>query len=198
MAINLSSLLFTNQADIVPLQGVVDSIINFGIVNTLDGNDKITGTGTDTGTGFFSGVGIYNAGTINTGADNDTITGTGSGTGYGIYNPGTIDTGAGFDIVDARAGGFGGNGTIRLGADNDFIKGFGSGNFFGGTGTDRLELTAGTYTVGISGSVTSFTRNGITMNTSEFELLVVGLGFNSKALYGFSTLTNGRTITVVA
>jgi hypothetical protein len=43
MAIELSNLTFTDQADIVPPSGV-EEILNTGIANTLAGNDTITGT----------------------------------------------------------------------------------------------------------------------------------------------------------
>jgi Ca2+-binding RTX toxin-like protein len=121
MAIELSSLMFTNQADVVPMSGV-EEILNTGIANTLAGNDKITGTGTeynfirernDGTTGFYSiGTGFYNIGTLNTADGNDTITGIHSPIdpynpigldrieSYGILNEaGTIDTGNGNDII---------------------------------------------------------------------------------------------------
>jgi hypothetical protein len=57
MTIDLSTITFTNQADIVPVSGQ-DDIVNTGIANTLAGNDTITGIG-----GPFNG--IYNP-TLNT------------------------------------------------------------------------------------------------------------------------------------
>jgi hypothetical protein len=45
MAIELSNLTFTNQADVVPPFGV-DEIVNTGVANTLAGNDTITSIGT--------------------------------------------------------------------------------------------------------------------------------------------------------
>ncbi|MBE9033568.1 hypothetical protein [aff. Roholtiella sp. LEGE 12411] len=48
MEIELSSLTFTNKADIAPRSGT-EQIINTGIANTLAGSDIITGTG---GTGI--------------------------------------------------------------------------------------------------------------------------------------------------
>jgi hypothetical protein len=44
MAIELSTITFTEQDDIVPVSGV-EKIVNTGIANTLAGNDIITGTG---------------------------------------------------------------------------------------------------------------------------------------------------------
>jgi hypothetical protein len=73
MAIELSSLTFTDQDDIVPASGV-EEIFNTGIANTLAGNDIITGNG-----GNRNGAGIRNQlGIINTSNGNDIIT--------GIYN----------------------------------------------------------------------------------------------------------------
>ena len=184
MTNNLKSFKFTNKADTAisvtgweVLEGVVinalagndiikgtsstdSGIGNYGTINTGDGKDTITGTGT----GDFYGIG--NDGTINTGAGNDRITGTG-GTGSGIYNDddGTINTGDGNDIVDALEGGFDGDGTTYLDAGNDTLKGFGTGNFYGGAGTDKLFFGEGTYV--ISGSTVVF--NGATMNVNQFE-----------------------------
>ena len=69
MAIDLSSLTFTDEDDIVPASGV-EQILNTGIANTLAGNDRITGIGKD--------YGLRNVGTLNTDDGNDTITGTGA------------------------------------------------------------------------------------------------------------------------
>jgi len=44
MAIELSTITFTDQDDIFPLSGV-ERILNTGIANTLAGNDTIIGTG---------------------------------------------------------------------------------------------------------------------------------------------------------
>ena len=44
MAIELSNLTFTDQADVVPVSGV-EEISNTGMANTLAGNDRITSTG---------------------------------------------------------------------------------------------------------------------------------------------------------
>jgi hypothetical protein len=44
MAIELSTLMFTEQDDVVPQPGA-EQIVNLGIANTLGGDDIITGTG---------------------------------------------------------------------------------------------------------------------------------------------------------
>jgi len=150
------------------------------VINTGEGNDTITGTSIDT-------WGIYNSDSIiDTGDGNDIIT----GGGVGIYNDSTINTGNGKDSIIAD-GGFEGSGNVFLGNGKDYLKGFGSGNFNGGNGKDTLELTSGSYTIGISGAVVSFTKNSIIMNTSEFEKLIAG-----GTTYDFSNLTDGQTIYV--
>jgi hypothetical protein len=91
MAVELSNITFTDQADVFPASGV-EAILNTGIANILAGDDIITGTG-----GIYS---ILNAGTLNTADGNDTITGI-SQVGRGIVNyyGSTINTGRGDDII---------------------------------------------------------------------------------------------------
>jgi len=137
-------------------------------INTGEGNDTITGIGDfinegsiNTGNGndsifSYEGLSNYNyftASTIDTGNGNDTITSFGT-----IFNNGEINTGNGNDSIIVYGGvgaDFEGGGNVFLGDGKDYLKGFGSGNFYGGTGKDRLELTAGIYTVGISERSTS-------------------------------------------
>src|SRR4028118_367345 len=96
MAIELSSITtFTDQANIVPASGV-EEIRNDGIVNTLAGDDTITGISTSLETVAFGISGIYNIGTLNTSEGNDIITGSGQASNYGsgIFNSlATINTG---------------------------------------------------------------------------------------------------------
>jgi hypothetical protein len=110
--------------------------------------------------------------------------------GIGIYNDGTINTGNGADFIISD-GGFEGSGKVFLGNGKDYLKGFGSGNFNGGNGQDTLELTSGSYTVGISSAGVNFAKDNIIMNTSEFEKLIAG-----STTYNFVSLTNGQTITI--
>jgi hypothetical protein len=162
-----------------------DGIGNFSTLDTGEGNDTITGTNT-TGSGY--GINNYfSHSTIDTGEGNDIITGRG---GMGINNDGTINTGNGADLIIAD-GGFKGVGSVFLGNGKDYLKGFGSGNFNGGNDKDALELTSGSYTVGISGTAVNLTKDSIIMNTSEFEILIAG----SKT-YNFASLTAGQTIVV--
>jgi hypothetical protein len=73
----------------------------------------------------------------------------------------------------------------------DYLKGFGTGNFNGGKNQDTLELTSGSYTVGISGATVSFTNSGVIMYTSDFEKLIAG-----STTYDFTSLTDGQAIVV--
>jgi len=186
---------------------------NLDIFNTADGNDTIIGNGIegvgistgyhlDTGDGNDIITGISNGGSygianisrdgfftniIDTGEGDDIITGIGL---IGIYNLGFIHTGNGQDSIIAD-GGFDGAGNVFLENGRDYLKGFGSGNFNGGNGQDTLKLTSGSYTIGISGTTVSFTKNSIIMNTSEFEKLITG-----NTIYDFSSLANGQIIVV--
>jgi hypothetical protein len=165
-----------------------DSIIwhgdffNSGGVFLGDGNDSIAADTNSPDGGLTN----YN-GIIDTGNGNDTITSTGV-----IYNEGTIDTGDGDDsiIVD---GGFqsGSSGIVFLGNGNDYFKGFGNGEFSGGNGNDTLELTSGTYTVGVWYTTVTFTKDSSIMIASEFEKLIAG-----STTYDFTSLTKGQTITI--
>src|SRR4028118_963192 len=97
MPIELSTLTFTEQDDIVPASGV-EQILNTGVANTLAGDDLITGTG-----GIYS---IFNSGILSTADGDDVIKGVRTSPkentifGYGIYNErGIIDTGDGNDAI---------------------------------------------------------------------------------------------------
>ncbi len=86
------------------------------------------------------------------------------------------------------------SGSLFLGNGEDYLKGFGSGDFYGGNGNDTLELTTGTYTVGIWGSggeSVIFTKGNSLMITSEFERLRAG-----GIMYDFTSLTAGQIIIV--
>jgi hypothetical protein len=162
---------------------------NYNAMETGEGDDIITITGT-----------IYNEGVINTGNGNDSIIAKGAATNvHGIYNNGgAINMGDGNDSIIANENfqsGSNQSGAWFLGEGEDYIKGFGNGDFYGGNGNDTLELTPGTYTVGIwgEGRDTSaiFTKGDKLMITSEFEKLKAG-----STLYDFTSLTAGQIITV--
>jgi hypothetical protein len=136
---------------------------------------------------------IYNEGVINTGNGNDSIIANAS-----IYNNrGSINTGDGNDSIIANEGfrsGLNSSGSVFLGEGEDSIKGFGSGDFYGGNGNDTLELTPGTYTVGIwgeGGESPIFTKGNQLMITSEFEKLKAG-----STIYDFTSLTADQIIIV--
>jgi hypothetical protein len=193
--------------------------INGGYVFLGEGNDSLTSTnfneralennnfiGTGDGDDIITSNGaIYNEGVIETGNGNDSIIVNGGGfdnitgtTYYGIdNNGGAVNTGNGNDSIIADAGfksGPNSSGAWFLGEGEDYIKGFGSGDFYGGNGNDTLELTPGTYTVGIwgeAGESPIFTRGDQLMITSEFEKLKVG-----STIYDFTSLIAGQIITV--
>jgi hypothetical protein len=156
------------------------NIINSNFIGTGDGNDIITTYGV-----------IYNYGVIETGNGDDSILG------FSIYNNGgVINMGDGNDSINMRDFDPRSNssGAWFLGEGEDYIRGFGSGDFYGGNGNDTLELTAGTYTVGIwgeGGESPIFTKGNQLMITSEFEKLKAG-----NTLYDFTSLTAGQIISV--
>jgi hypothetical protein len=164
---------------------------NFNAIETGDGNDTITSTGV-----------IYNEGVIETGNGDDSIIVdggvNGTGAGYGIYNNGgAIITGNGNDSLIASEGfesASNSSGSVFLGEGEDYLKSFGSGEFSGGNGNDTLELTPGTYTVGIwgeGGESPILTKGNQLMITSEFEKLIAG-----STIYDFTSLTAGQIIIV--
>jgi hypothetical protein len=160
---------------------------NFGFIGIGDGNDTITSTGV-----------LYNEGVIETGNGDDSIIVNSTGAGYGIYNNGgAINMGDGNDSITANDGfesAPNSGGAWFLGEGDDYINGFGSGDFYGGNGNDTLELTPGTYTVGIwgeGGESPIFTKGDQLMITSEFEKLKAG-----STIYDFTSLTAGQIIVI--
>ncbi len=109
-------------------------------------------------------------------------------------NGGNINTGDGNDSIIANEGfrsGLNNSGSVFLGNGEDYIKGLGGGDFYGGNDEDTLELTSGTYTVGIWDTSATFTKGNQLMITSEFEKLKAG-----NTLYDFTSLTAGQIIIV--
>jgi hypothetical protein len=161
---------------------------NLNFIGTGEGNDTITSTGV-----------IYNEGVIETGNGDDSIIVDGGidigwdGNKYSIYNNGgTINMGNGNDSLIANESFHpGSGGSVFLGNGKDYFKGFGNGEFSGGNGNDTLELTSGTYTIGIWYTTVTFTKGSSFMIASEFEKLIAG-----STNYDFSSLTKGQTITV--
>ena len=118
-------------------------IINFGTIDTGDGNDQVIGIG--------NYAGIVNEGVISTGLNNDTIRGNGDV--YGIINGtrGTINTGGGGDTIKGTGSDAGilNLGTIKTGAGRDNIIGVGNigiiNNGFINT-NDGADTITGVYT----------------------------------------------------
>jgi len=177
------------------------TISNQGVIETGDGDDSIIVDAGADGTGTT--YGIDNVGVINMGHGNDSIIVDGgiddlTGTSYGIYNyGGAINMGDGNDSIIANEGfksAENSSGAWFLGEGDDYIKGYGSGDFYGGNGNDTLELTPGTYTVGIwgeGGESPIFTKGDQLMITSEFEKLKAG-----STIYDFTSLTASQIIVV--
>ena len=199
MAIELSSIWFTNEQVIVPESGV-QQIINTGSADTLDGNDRLTGTGanfgfvnygtlkTGSGRDIIIGtctdngyIGINNASgaTINTGEGNDIIISNGV-----LYNDGNINTGNGNDSIIASRG-LNGNGSVSLGDGDDYIKSFGGRSLSGGSGNDILELPPGRYEVSSWGGAGLTLKQRYTyMAVGGFEQLIAGsTTYNPANLY---------------
>ena len=174
-----------NGEDSIIFQGGLN---NEGEVFLGDGNDSIS-VDPD-----YSDVALENFQMIDTGNGNDIITSTGV-----IYNQSVIETGNGDDSIIADGGfeALGGRynyealGYVSLGNGKDNLKSFGSGQFSGGNGNDTLELTSGTYTIGIWYTAVTFTKGSNIMVASEFEKLIAG-----STTYDFTSLTKGQTITV--
>jgi hypothetical protein len=192
---------FINYGKVVLGYGNDSIVANAYYERALDNKDTIeTGDGNDTIT--ITGV-IYNEGVINTGDGDDSIIVDGgfdeiTGAIYGIYNNGgVINMGDGNDSIIANEvfkSGANSSEAWFLGEGDDYIKGFGSGDFYGGRGNDTLELTPGTYTVGIwgeAGESPIFTKDDQLMITSEFEKLKAG-----STIYDFTSLTAGQIIVV--
>jgi Ca2+-binding RTX toxin-like protein len=155
-------------------------ISNSGTINTGSGNDSITGDARDSG---FYARGISNSGTINTGSGNDSITGYGSYDGGTGIQGGTIDGGEGNDTFTARAGSQGGGAVsdvlILGGIGNDtFDVGYGNATLQGGEGSDTLLLpgSKSDYAISSSGGITTYSRDGSSLNTSEIEVVKFEFG----------------------
>jgi hypothetical protein len=185
MAIELSNLTFTNQADIVPSSGV-ERIVNTGIANTLAGNDIITGTGID---------GINNSSTLNTDEGNDIITGNSTSDGHGIINTGVIKTGNGKDIITATAStiqysfALSNFSIIDTGEGNDTITGIG---------------ITGTGNVGIYNS--NYGQSYPQINTGEGNDTITGIGGfinegnintgnGNDSIFAYGRLSNNNSFT---
>jgi hypothetical protein len=164
MAIELSTLTFTNQDDIVPLSER-EQILNTGVANTLAGNDTITGFKSGDSSDPNLQYGIVNFGTLNTGKDNDVITGEGSRTtelSVSSYGGILIAEGSIFDTEDG----------------DDRIS---------GTGDFDAVASQGRTTRGIVNRSFSF-------NTGDGNDTIEGTGFVGIVNAGFINTGNGKDI----
>ena len=189
MAIELSNLTFTEQDDIVPASGV-EQILNTGVANTLAGNDRITGTGSD--------YGFKNLGVLNTDDGNDTITGMDefnffNPPNYGIYNSGTLNAGEGNDVITGIAfyDGLINYGTINTGEGNDTITGSGRGaGIFCSEGSifdtgDGNDLIRANNRAGIDNSSNTFT-------TGDGNDTIDGGGGDYPGIYNQGLINTGN------
>jgi hypothetical protein len=197
--INLSTLTFTENADTVPALGLA-AITNTGTANTLDGDDKITGTG-----------GFSNSGTIDTGTGNDTIKGISNDSnvsGIRILSGGRIKTGTGNDTIEAvntSSGGSAlildnsiGNSTIDTGSGRDIIKGIASGVGNGiSLGTVFIAGATAIYTGSENDEITGIGSTGIYLNpnclidTGSENDKITGIGTD----YGIVIRSGGKIVT---
>lgn len=156
---------WTNQPNSVREQSGI-TVASGVTVNTLAGNDAISGGPSD--------LGVRNEGTINTGNGNDSISGAVGGRGNsGISNIGTIDTGNGNDSISASVFGSGNrgisnSGKIDTGNGNDTISGVADGN----------------------SSVTGISNTG-TINTGNGNDIIIGRGSSAFGMQTFGIFNSG-------
>lgn len=187
---------WTNRADIVDLGDEI--IIASGVtVNTLGGNDRITGTG-----GINS---IYNEGTIKTDDGKDSIFGSGSSIGILLYQTGSIYTGRGNDSITAIGNDFDGInnifGVINTGDGNDVISGTGGStgiyNYaYVGVGIGTIITGDGNDTIaGIATGRPGFLNEGILNNglidTGDGNDSILGIG-GRAGIYNDGTINTGN------
>jgi len=164
MAIELSSLTFTEQDDVVPASGE-EQIFNSGITNTLAGNDLINGTDS-----YYGNVGLENySGVINTGDGDDTLIGS-SYWSNGIVNSGTINTGVGKDKIAGYGGIYNSFfSAIETGADDDEITASGNGIY----NDSIIDTGDGHDIITASGNDDGIDNNGI-INTGDGHDIITG------------------------
>jgi len=179
MVIELSTITFTNGADIVPVSGKQE-ILNTGMANTLAGDDTLTGIGLiyDSDPSWIP-YGISNSGTLDTAEDNDIITG--KGFFIGIENSGTFSTAEGNDIINAEGFGFFGNGfsnsgTFNTGEGDDTIGGSGYGSGLGNSGT--FNTGEGDDRIGGGGGKGGGLGNSGTFITADGNDTISGGGYS--------------------
>ena len=164
-------------------------------VNTLGGNDKLVaynevGSGLEVNGNLSMGdgrdlidirvtnslIGIENSGKIDLGAGNDSIVSitrkVPGGDTDALINHKSINMGKGDDLIDASAGGLGGNGKIKMGKGDDEFAGFGDMRLVdGGKGLDKLRLDLGVYSVMIKGDKYRVAKGRGSADFRSFELI---------------------------
>ena len=89
-----------------------------------------------------------------------------------LINHKTINMGKGDDLIDASAGGLGGNGKIKMGKGDDEFFGFGDMKLIdGGKGEDKLRFGAGVYAVMKKGSKYRLAKGIGSIDVKNFELV---------------------------
>jgi hypothetical protein len=201
-AVLLQNFPFTNGSDVYTTDQGINIV--FGLVETLGGDDSITGQGPVFGGSIGDGINLV-AVTIDMGTGNDTLTG--SGGSNGIVNFGSITMGAGNDAVTGRSssGGFGISnfGKILTGAGNDTITASSSsGNLLGLINSGTIDTASGND---------SITANAIAARVDSKIFGIVNSGVNSMISMGAgndsltgsssragSGISNGGTISMGA
>jgi len=182
MAIELSDIIFTDQADIVPAFGV-EEIVNTGHANTLAGNDIITGTGGNVG------IANWEEATFNTGDGNDVITGEGTSSGI-LISSSILDTGKGDDVITGISTGTGGgillfSALFNTGDGNDTINGAGNGTGIINTAGSTLDTGKGNDIIQVVG-VLGISNYGAIITGSGKDSIVI----NSESPIDFYALDN--------
>ena len=119
---------------------------NYTFIGGTEGNDTLTGQGTD-GPDVFCGFGGNDE--IGTLAEGDIFIG-GAGGDSVIYNDGTFYGEEGNDVVASN------NGTFYGGAGNDYVFIDNSGTFYGEEGNDNVFENTGTFYGGVDGDSVDF------------------------------------------
>jgi len=188
MTIQLSTITFTDEDDIVPLFEE-DAIVNTDTANTLGGNDLITGT-TITGSDNF---GIANSGTINTGAGDDIIIGICDENHRWIPNAairsdgGTINTDDGNDIIIGTSQAYDGifiisRATINTGDGNDQIIGSAIGSGINVNSESIIDTGNG------NDAITGIGRHGVSNS------FIINTGDGNDKITGIGTIVNSGTM----